>query len=206
MRAEPVIKVRRTQEERRAETRERLLDATVECVIELGYAGTTTPVVCERAGLSRGALLHYYATKTELVIEAVGHLAKKRAAELERTRADIQQSADPMSAMLELIFASFSGPLFYAALELWVAARTDDELRAPLMKFERSVGKAMGKMWRTLNPKQATHTDFDDLLTLTLHVMRGMALQKILRDDDSERRRLFERWKRIVATSLRSKS
>jgi AcrR family transcriptional regulator len=190
---------------RRAETRERLLDATVECLIELGYAGTTTPVVCERAGLSRGALLHYYATKTELVIEAVGHLAQKRAAEFEAQRGAIQQSAEPMSAMLELIFASFSGPLFYAALELWVAARTDDELCLALRGFERKVGKAMSKMWRTLSPKQATHADFDDLLTLTLHVMRGMALQRILRDDDSERRRLFARWKSIVTTSLRTR-
>ncbi len=180
-----------------------MLDATVECLIELGYAGTSTPVVCERAGLSRGALLHHYPTKTELVIEAVGHLALKRAAELESARLEIQASTDPIGAMLELIFASFSGPLFYAALELWVAARTDDELRAPLQKFERNVGKAMGKMWRTLTPQQATHADFDDLVTLTLHVMRGMALQKIIRDDDSERRRLFERWKKIVTTSLK---
>lgn len=203
MRVEPVAKVRRTQEARRSEARARLLDATVACLIELGYAGTTTPVVCERAGLSRGALLHYYPTKTELVIEAVGHLALKRAAELEGARVEVQQSADPMGAMLELIFASFSGPLFYAALELWVAARTDEELRAPLQKFERNVGKAMGKMWRTLTPQQASHADFDDLVTLTLHVMRGMALQKIIRGDDSERRRLFERWKSIVTTGLR---
>jgi AcrR family transcriptional regulator len=188
---------------RRSETRARLLDATVECLIELGYAGTTTPIVCERAGLSRGALLHHYPTKTELVIEAVGHLALKRAAGLESERATIQQSADPMGAMLDLIWASFSGPLFYAALELWVAARTDHELLEPLQRFERNVARAMGQMWRKLSAPEAQHADFDDLVLLTLYVMRGMALQKILRDDDSRRRRLFERWKTMVTAALR---
>jgi len=188
---------------RRSETRTRLLDATVECLIELGYAGTTTPIVCERAGLSRGALLHHYPTKTELVIEAVGHLALKRAAGLESERATIQQSADPMGAMLDLIWASFSGPLFYAALELWVAARTDHELLEPLQRFERNVARAMGQMWRKLSAPEAQHADFDDLVLLTLYVMRGMALQKILRDDDTRRRRLFERWKTMVTAALR---
>lgn len=179
------------------------MDATVECLIELGYAGTTTPIVCERAGLSRGALLHHYPTKTELVIEAVGHLALKRATEMESARAEIHKSTDPMGAMLDLIWGSFSGPLFYAALELWVAARTDHELLEPLQRFERNVARGMGQMWRKLSPPEATHSDFDDLVLLTLYVMRGMALQKILRDDDTRRRRLFERWKTMVTTALR---
>lgn len=203
MRVEPVIKARRTQEMRRAETRERLLNATVDCLIELGYVGTTTPVVCERAGLSRGALLHYYPTKAELVIEAVGHVARKRALELERAGTQIRASADPMGAMLDMILASFSGPLFYAALELWVAARTDRELLQPLQKFERSVARAMGEMWRKLNPDEATHADFDDMVLLTLYVARGMAVQRILRQDDTQRRRLFERWKKMVTAALR---
>lgn len=50
---------RRTQQERSTETRERLLDATVQSLIDLGYAKTTTTVVCERAGLSRGAQVHH---------------------------------------------------------------------------------------------------------------------------------------------------
>ena len=44
--------------------------------------------------------------------------------------------------------------------------------------------------------------DFAAALELTFHVMRGMALQRILRDDDTERRRLFELWKRLVSQYL----
>jgi AcrR family transcriptional regulator len=191
---------RRTQEERSASTRQRLLDATLESLVEVGYAATSTTAVCARAGLSRGAQLHHYPTKADLVIAAVAHLAKRRAAEL---LAEVPRDGTPeerLSTALEAIWASFSGPLFAAALELWVAARTDDALRANLVRFERQVGRAMSRLFGELAGSDAS--DFGALLELTFHMMRGMALQRILRDDDTERRRLFELWKRLVSESL----
>jgi len=185
---------RRTQEERSASTRGRLLDATIESLVEVGYAGTSTTAVCARAGLSRGAQLHHFPTKADLVIGAVAHLAKLPRA----------GSADErLARALDAIWASFSGPLFYAALELWVASRSDRELRQSLVRFERHVGRAMASLFAELaGPDSAGARDFRALLELTFHVMRGMALQRILRDDDTERRRLFELWKRLVSESL----
>jgi AcrR family transcriptional regulator len=196
-------RARRTQEERSASTQRRLLDATLESLVEVGYAGTSTTAVCARAGLSRGAQLHHYPTKADLVIAAVAHLAKRRAAELV---AEVPRTGDArqrLTRALDAIWASFSGPLFAAALELWVAARSDRELRANLVRFERQVGRAMADLFGELagpETKQASH--FAALLELTFHMMRGMALQRILRDDDTERRRLFEIWKRLVSESL----
>ena len=60
------------QQERSRATQIRLLDATVDCLVEHGWAGTTTTVVAARAGVSRGAQLHHYPTKSALVIAAVG--------------------------------------------------------------------------------------------------------------------------------------
>jgi AcrR family transcriptional regulator len=191
---------RRTQEERSASTQKRLLDATLESLVEVGYAATSTTAVCARAGLSRGAQLHHYPTKADLVIAAVAHLAKRRAAEL---LADVPRDGTPdqrLSTALEAIWASFSGPLFSAALELWVAARTDAELRENLVRFERQVGRAMSRLFGELAASDAR--DSAALFELTFHMMRGMALQRILRDDDTERRRLFELWKRLVSESL----
>jgi AcrR family transcriptional regulator len=200
-------RARRTQEERSAETRTRLLDATVESLVEDGYASTTTTAVCARAGLSRGAQLHHFPTKSELVIAAVAHLTTRRAKEVREEAKRLAGFDDHVEAALELIWTSFSGPLFYAALELWVAARTDPELHENLFRFERGVGKAMGQLWQEFaGESQAQRSHFDDVLELTFYVMRGMALQKILKDNDTERRRLYEVWKRLVAEALRNRS
>ena len=187
---------------RRAETRARLLDATVECLVQFGYAGTSTPVVCERAGLSRGALLHHFPTKQELVTSAISHVARRRGEEL---RADVQSigTRPPTSTLLDIIWASFSAPLFHAALELWIAARTDPELHKQLVGFERALGGEIRKNWLLVAaPSEAQKQQFNDVFELSLHVMRGMALQKILRDDDTERRRLFDRWKVMALSAL----
>ena len=67
----PSVPVRRTHAERSATTRTALLDATIECLAELGYSGTTTAEVVRRAGLSRGAQVHHFPTKALLIAAAL---------------------------------------------------------------------------------------------------------------------------------------
>ena len=70
------------QEERSRVMRARLLEATVELLVERGFSGTSTTLVSERAGVSRGAQLHHFPTKNDLVVAAVEHLTQVRGAEL----------------------------------------------------------------------------------------------------------------------------
>lgn len=72
----------RTQQQRREETRRALLDAAVQSLIEVGFARTTTLEVQRRADVSRGALLHHFPSKAELLVAAVDHLAEMRAREM----------------------------------------------------------------------------------------------------------------------------
>src|SRR5258707_546329 len=69
---------RRTQGERSSEMRLRLLDAAVECLHRLGYVNTTPSQIARTAGVSRGAQLHHFPKKQELLISAVGHLFSRR--------------------------------------------------------------------------------------------------------------------------------
>ncbi|MEA2623997.1 MAG: hypothetical protein QOD06_42, partial [Candidatus Binatota bacterium] len=116
-------KIRRTQGERSASTRSRLLDATIDSLAELGYAGTTTTVIAERAGVSRGAQLHHFPTKAELVTTAVEHLFQRRNQEFRTAMAKLPPAVDRAEAAVDLLWAIFSGPTFYAWLELVVAGR-----------------------------------------------------------------------------------
>lgn len=138
---------RRTQAERRATTRAALLDATIDCLNEFGYADTTTNRIVERAGVSRGAQVHHFPTKAELVIEAVRHLSERRHAELMR-EADRLPAAGPdrVRSALDLLWKIHTGPLFGASLELWTAARTDPELRSALAGFEAQLQAGINEM------------------------------------------------------------
>src|SRR5882762_6448700 len=118
-----------TQAERTAQTTTRLLGATVTSLIERGYRGTSTPEVCRRAGVSRGAQLHHYPTKESLVAAAVEHLLSQRVAELQERLSSAPAGVLDLEDAAGFLWKVYTGDTFYAWLELVVAARTDDELR-----------------------------------------------------------------------------
>jgi AcrR family transcriptional regulator len=198
---------RRSQEERSAATRQRLLDATVDCLIELGYVGTTTTEIVRRAGVSRGAQVHHFPTKAELVQQAVVHLAQRRQQELRDEFERVDANADRVSLAIELLWSAYAGPLFAAALELIVAARTDDELKPALSILEADIRTGIEKFCRENFGTQSTRRRaFRDGLELTIDVMHGMALVRLLDGRRSNEARLLETWKTLVRPMLENGS
>lgn len=126
---------RRTQAERRSDMRRQLLDATVECLSEAGYHGTTTLAVEHRAGVSRGARVHHFATKAELLAGAANHLLDQLAARYDEAFAVGPDAPDRRARVrrgLKLLWSVHCRPEYVALLELSMAARTDTELRTHL--------------------------------------------------------------------------
>jgi AcrR family transcriptional regulator len=192
---------RRTQEERRNATRGALLDATVDCLVEFGYAGVTTTRICDCAGVSRGAQVHHFPTKADLVGEAVAHLAERRATELRSELEHVPKGKRRAQAALDLLWHAFSGPLFQASLELMVAARTDPDLREHLFALERRVNdlilQGADDLFDDLAERPGFHGDFE----MALATMRGLALMSAV--SGGERKGVQRAWtesrKRLLA-------
>lgn len=165
-----------TRPQQRDKTRQHLLETTVACLVEHGYAGTTTQRIQRLAGVSRGALLHHFRSKADLLAAAIGYIAKRQLAEIRAAAAGTRQ------ARLEAVRAAMSGPVFQAGLELSMAARTDDALRAVLLPSQQEIDRAVREL---LAPDLADHdpdaarTAHESLLML----LRGLALTSALRDD-----------------------
>src|SRR3954471_16462548 len=124
---------RRKQAQRSAATREALLDATLACLVEDGYANTTTARVAERAGLSRGAHLHHFQTRDTLLAAAADHLTRRRGEHLSAAVDALPPGGpDRIAQGLDLIFNSYNNPLYQATLDLWTHGRTDADLRGHL--------------------------------------------------------------------------
>jgi AcrR family transcriptional regulator len=210
----------RTQQQRREETRRALLDAAVQSLIEVGFARTTTLEVQRRADVSRGALLHHFPSKAELLVAAVDHLAEMRAREMkafasqlpperaEREDAgasgDTVPGGDPRTgAVLDLLWQCFSGTFFKVSMELRTAARTDPELRGVLTTAERSLRDRIIAQSRTLFSKDVSeHPGFERAIDLTLQLMIGAAMTAVLHGDDSRIADLIEDWKALFPALL----
>jgi len=221
----------RTQQQRRDETRRALLDAAVESLIEVGFARTTTLEVQRRANVSRGALLHHFPSKAELLVAAIAHLAEMRAVELKRLSAELPAdrpatdgaagkrgkngraaaAAPPAAAspdartdaVLGLLWQCFSGTFFQVAMELRTAARTDPELRPALASAERVLRDGILAQARKLFGKEvAEHPGLTRALDLTLQLMIGAAMSAVLHGDDRRLDELIDDWKALFSTVL----
>jgi AcrR family transcriptional regulator len=162
-------------------TRAALLDAAIDCLVERGYAATTTIETARRAGVSRGAQLHHFPTKAQLLATAVEHLFDRRRADFLEAFAAIDPRADRLDAALDLLWSMFEGPVFVAWTELWVAARTDPELAATVLAVERRFTEETRTTFSELFPGEtAAGTLLNDIgRDFAFAVMTGVALQRL---------------------------
>ena len=171
------------QEERSAETRARLLDATVECLFERGYAGTTTTEIASRAGVSRGAQLHHFPKKDELVVRALEHVFELRLNEMRAAVAEPPSGTREhrLAAIIDAMWPLFKGPTFYAWLELVVASRTDPALseavRAASMRFGEGFRAGMTAILDWPADKQ---DELGDLIGIVFGQLEALALERVL--------------------------
>lgn len=174
--------------------RTRLLDATVECLVTYGYSGTTTQRVAEIAGVTRGAQVHHFRSKEDLVAAAVEHLAEQRVQAAIRDLGRVGSNPDPVTTMLDYLWESHQGPIFVATLELWVAARTDPVLAEHIERVEPIVIGALISALAQLIPNRAAQKELRDLAFTAMDALRGILLSSFV-DRDTERAR--KRWNRV---------
>lgn len=188
----------RTQQQRRDETRQALLDAAVESLVETGFSGTTTLEVQKRAGVSRGALLHHFPSKAELLAATIVHLAELRGRQLRDLEHGLPDGPARIDAVFELLWQSFTGPLFYVAMELRAAARTDAELRAALAAGERTLrDRIVAQYGRLFGATVAARPGFTRALELTLQLMIGAGMTSILHGEQARIEPLVAGWKAL---------
>jgi len=194
----------RTQEQRREQTRAALLDATIDCLVELGYARTSVQEICSRARVSKGALQHHFAAKSELMAAAVQHLTEQLKQQRIEAVDQLPAGTDRISASIDMLWEAYSGTLATAVTELWVAARTDAELRAAIRPVDRSLGRSVLEHVTDIVGEDVPRERMEMLFWLTVNLTRGLALDAELGGDPTRRRQLLDEWKRIAVTRYES--
>ena len=169
------------KQQRSAETRQRLLDAALEELLENGHAGLTTHSVARRARVTRGAQQHHFPRKDVLVAEAIRHLAARQLQDLHDRIAAAPGGRTRIRRALDVVYELYSGPLFAASLEITLAARHDPELAALVVEHERSVSRAISDQAGLIfGVDTRTSAAFAEHWAMALGTARGIALLRLL--------------------------
>ncbi|MBV1936843.1 TetR/AcrR family transcriptional regulator [Streptomyces sp. BV286] len=187
------------KQDRSRATRQRLLEAAVACLAERGWAGSTVSVVAERAGVSRGAAQHHFPTREDLFTAAVEYVAEERSTAL---RALFPEGATDRRAVVAALVDLYTGPLFRAALHLWVAASNEDQLRPRVTELEGRVGRETHHIAVELLRADESRPGVRETVQGFLDMSRGLGLANLLTDDTARRDRVVAQWAQILDGAL----
>ena len=203
----PAPRVRRSQAERSAETRQQLLEAAVMLLHEHGLANVSTTDIAAAAGVSRGALTHHFDSREELIAAAIEYMLDKVTGELRAYASERARSEISSDSLIDFLYGVMSNRLYFVTLEYLPEARHNASFRTRLVPVVSRWHAALDDIWGELMGRYGMKPEQGrDLLNATMCLMRGMIAQTILRDDPPYYARLLEFWKASVRSQLATPS
>lgn len=192
---------RPTQAQRREATIAKLVDATVECLGELGHARTTTAEISRRTGISAGGLFRHFPTRLDLVLAAADAV---RARQFAAFGAGLQALEEvTVQECLVLLRRACRAPMNAAWYELLVAARHDEGLRAGLVPLLERYHREICELGRTLPVAQLIPEDeLDTLLLTVVHLLDGEAVTAVVLDHPEQEDRRITQLVRLIAGAV----
>lgn len=199
-------RARRTQSERTAATKAALLAATIDGVLESGYASVTSADIARRAGVTRGAVAHHFASKTDLVLAAMQTLADtvtdQYVGQLPEPGAGIGALAD----MLDTLWALHTSGPYSAARDIWVGARAEPETRRALQDLEHELTSRFREAACAIFADTAPASVVADLLNTTIATVRGLTITVDIDDERTEwktvRGHLITLWRAVLGAEV----
>lgn len=186
----------RTQAQRREETTQALYAATMQLMLDQGYARLTTPEIAKAAGVSRGALTHHFASREELIVSAIDNHLRMVNRKLFAFAAEVAHREGSRDEIVDYLWEMMSGGLFYVTMEYLPEARHNPAFRARLVPVVQEFHRGLDAIWTAL--ADTAHTDGGRtamVLNMTMCLFRGMIAQTILRDDPAYYQAMLTEWK-----------
>lgn len=190
---------RKNQEEKSRQTQARITQATIECILEKGIRATSTVDVAHRAGVSRGALVYHYPSKTSLMQAALEDLLIREVGSVRDMAIRVKAGELDFDSLLKVLHEHFKGDMYMVTLEYLTNARTDPAIMEALVPLAAKFNDSLEKIWEQL-VVSSEHSSHEKRVALnaTLCMMRGMGAQSIWRNDPELYRDMLVFWKQTL--------
>jgi AcrR family transcriptional regulator len=189
-------------QERSMRTRALLLDAAIESLSEVGYAHASTADISDRAGVSRGAFLHHFHTRTELFAQAIEHLTARQRAAVQRCADTVSATTPPADALVALVASMTAGELGRASVELYVAIRHDDDLRKDMLRVQHDLTHDVLAIASELIGPRTSPDRLQGAFWITVNLVRGTIVDDMLGRNPQHRKEILTRWTDLAAVAL----
>ena len=196
--------IRKTQEQRRRETREAVLTAAAQVLTEAGYARFSAARVAAQAGVSRGALERYFPTRIDLLVAVTEHVMDRAVSDARLLAARGPRQDDPINRFLLDSEHFFFSPVYRGMMELAIASSSDAELAERNNPVVLRARRALNTTWlEALADAGFARDDAELFVELTHYFLRGLFMVSTWLPYRPDRRALIDAWSRLVPRMLR---
>jgi AcrR family transcriptional regulator len=189
-------------QERSIRTRTLLLDAAIESLSEVGYAQASTADISDRAGVTRGAFLHHFHTRSELFSQAIDHLTARQRDAVRQCAATVSETTPPADALVALVASMVAGELGRASVELYVAIRHDDDVRKHMLSVQHDLTHDVLAIASELIGPRTTPDRLQGAFWITVNLVRGSIVDDMIGRNPIRRKELLARWTDLAAVAL----
>lgn len=172
----PDLRRRSWRTKKASTTRFRLLEATLDCLVELGYANTSITTIAERAGVSRGAVQFHFPTKLSAMEAVIQHLLQRRLDMYRAEMARIPADADFLTHALRAYWKQVTHPEFAAQQELALAGRTEPDIARCLSRaYQEYVTQSRAPFLEEFPDWKESRQQYDLAANFAQYLIEGMA-------------------------------
>jgi AcrR family transcriptional regulator len=166
-----------------AETRARVMQATIDCILDEGFYRASSNRIAARAGVTWGVIQYHFGTREALLVEVFNDAMQElfemlRAAEIAGTTFE-----ERLESLADVIWAFYRQPRFVAyeqlALNLTHDPRTADETLATMSRLDTKIGKRLGELVAAVVNEAAAGVLPPGTL---LQILRGLAVGLVLNE------------------------
>jgi len=189
----------RKQQERSARTRRALVQATIDLMVERGYAQLTVTAIAKRAGVSSGARVHHFTTKNDLILAALEHSYRESILKGRKSVRRLGQARNPIRALFANLMDLYFDPFFLSSLEVVLSARMEPAMAERLRQVIGRYHTGIREVWVEALVERGFATESADAVYATvLDTVRGMAMTASWNPDHARNKRQA----RLVETLL----
>jgi AcrR family transcriptional regulator len=189
------VRLRRSQEQRSAETRERLIVAAIECIERVGYVEATTTLIVQHANVSRGALQHHFATKADLIVAVIDRVSDELNLRFDVASLAAAPLEQRVAAIVDRYWEVFTGPWFRAVVDISLGIKGEPALAARLATVLGEAREDYGVIWHELfRDAGRSEAELSAIRRVVMSAARGFGVLKILQpngEHDVDRKTLY---------------
>lgn len=191
-------------QEKSLRTRVLLLDAAIDTLADIGYGHASISDIAGRAGVTRGAQVHHFHTRTELFAHTIDHLALRQRESMQRAADALPPVVSPADVVIDLVIATFAGTLGKATVELYGSLAGEDDLRRHVLRTQHDLTVELLELCRTLVGPGIASDRLDSTFWLSINMIRGLTADDMLGRDEQRRKQILADWRRLATAALSS--